>query len=366
VIDPARAKFDVASSEPDGEEEWEMDWRIKARLQAALSVLPGGEHLNHLFQRWATGTYPRDDRGFLGVLETTREHCDRLAPWLDKPLAEASFYEFGPGWDLLGPLACWSLGVDHQVLVDIRPLARRALVNRAIEQFGRVSVPFPLTRRPAGPLPAGRDFHRALRERYGIDYRAPGDARATDLPTGSIDCITSTNALNHIPTEEVRAILNECRRLLAPSGAASFRIDYQDNYAYFDPRISVYNFLRYPERAWGRYSPPLHYQNRLRHRDFMSLFEAANLEAVAVTTGEASEAELSLLRNLKIDGQFQGYTLPELAVRSAWVTLRARWTPPKSGFMQEGDTEGRRLAGRDSGIRRTGQREGKQRASLPA
>src|SRR5207253_9552486 len=65
---------------------------------------------------------------------------------------------------------------------------------------------------------------RMLQECFGIEYRAPCDARRTALGDGSVDYITSTNTLEHIPADDLPAILRECHRLLTPGGFLSYRV----------------------------------------------------------------------------------------------------------------------------------------------
>ncbi len=45
-----------------------------------------------------------------------------------------------------------------------------------------------------------------------------GDARKVDLPAARFDQILIFGLLHHLPDEDVRAVLSECRRLLAPGG----------------------------------------------------------------------------------------------------------------------------------------------------
>src|SRR5262249_61748087 len=54
------------------------------------------------------------------------------------PVEEATFYEFGAGWDLAIPLGFTALGGPHQVLVDIRPVVRAALVNDSLELYAHL------------------------------------------------------------------------------------------------------------------------------------------------------------------------------------------------------------------------------------
>lgn len=45
-----------------------------------------------------------------------------------------------------------------------------------------------------------------------------GDAKKVDLPDGRFDQVLIFGLLHHLPDDDVRAVLKECRRLLAPGG----------------------------------------------------------------------------------------------------------------------------------------------------
>jgi SAM-dependent methyltransferase len=168
------------------------------------------------------------------------------------------------------------------------------------------------------------DLVDELRRLHGITYRAPCDARSTTLRTGSIDVITSTNTLEHIPPGDIRGILAECHRILADDGLLSFQIDYEDHYSFFDRRISGYNFLRYSDAAWRVWNPDLHYQNRLRHRDYREMIEAAGFEILDEHRRDGDAVERAALRALRLAPRFHGYREDELAVLNSSMVLRKR------------------------------------------
>lgn len=107
---------------------------------------------------------------------------------------------------------------------------------------------------------------------YGIEYRAPYDAASTDFDDKSLDACISTNTLEHIPKESIISIFSELYRTLKDNGIVSARIDYSDHYAHSDKTISLFNFLKFDENAWKRYNHNCHYQNRLRHYDYLKIF----------------------------------------------------------------------------------------------
>ena len=136
--------------------------------------------------------------------------------------------------------------------------------------------------------------------------------------------MTSTNTLEHIPVADIRLILKECRRLLKKDGIISFIIDYKDHYSYCDPKITVYNFLKYTDSAWRWYSPAFHYQNRLRHKDHIRLIQEAGFEVIEENLSQPSEVDLARLQLANISTPFKlEYSVSELAIRDAHVVMRA-------------------------------------------
>jgi SAM-dependent methyltransferase len=271
--------------------------------------VPQGARLNYAFQRHVTRGLPVSDAKLARRVARAQEHLDALAAAGVGP-GDGRFFEFGSGWDLAMPLALHGLGVTDQLLVDIRPLARAKLVDD-------------MARRLPGSLPArhGRPLVEHLAD-LGITYRAPCDAAATGLPDGSIHAVTSTNTLEHIPATDIARILAECRRILAPGGAMSFVIDYEDHYAKFDPSIDVFHFLAHDERSWRRFNPDLHHQNRLRHHQYLALFEAAGFEVVSDRPRWPGAEAVAALDPSDLADPWRTMTVDQLAITGSHVVLR--------------------------------------------
>jgi SAM-dependent methyltransferase len=302
-----------------------IDWRCKALVQLAFSSIPKGQHLNYLFQRYVTRSLPASEAGFAGNLSYAKRHIDAVQRYLHRPIDQATFFEFGAGWDMTIPLAFYTFGVENQIIVDIRNLLKRSLVNDTIEKYQNMAPDVVVTRKPLRHLNGRqRDARVILRNQYGIDYRAPCDARQTGLQSRSIDCITSTSTLEHIPAADITSILRECHRILRDDGLMSVLIDYDDHYSYFDTTISGYNFLQYSDRMWATFNPALHYQNRMRHRDYLNLFDAAEFDIVEEQCKEGTETDLKAIEQLSLEERFGAYSLRELAVRNALIVVRKR------------------------------------------
>ena len=293
-----------------------MRWLAKAAVQKGFGVLPQGERLNYLFQRRVLHSLPAGDGALRQKFSRALQHLGAYqehGPGV--PAADATFYEFGAGWDLAIPVAYALLGVGRQVLVDIRPSARVELVNDSLASYERLRGELEgIAGRELRPLGGPISRLEELEHRFGIRYLAPCDARGTGLPAESIEFVSSTDTCEHIPGADLAEIFRECFRLLRPGGAFSCRIDLQDHYAYFDRSLSKYNFLRYSDRAWSLVNSPLHHQNRLRSPEYLQLVREAGFELVVEKPSGPSEAGLKELESLPLAPRFRKYPPEELGV----------------------------------------------------
>jgi hypothetical protein len=294
-----------------------MRWQCKVAVQKTLSLIPGagGERANYLLQRRVSKKLPADDDQFFLHFDESVRHVRVFNEHGARRHDRIRAYEFGAGWDLVGPLSLWALGVSQQVIVDIDAHVRFGLVNHSIAQLLRHHTALEdragrsLRRPDPSPVRSPADLH----ERFGIDYRAPCDARATGLEPNSFDLILSTFTLEHIPPDDIVAILRESARLLADRGVVSCSIDMNDHYAFDDPRISVYNFLRYSDRRWRLVNSALHYQNRLRARDYRDLFADAGLFVLDEDLDTPAAEQREQLRQLPLAPRFaREYLVDEL------------------------------------------------------
>jgi SAM-dependent methyltransferase len=304
-----------------------MRWLAKAAVQRGLGFFPGqGERVNYVFQRHLLRSLPAGEAGLRQKFLRATKHLDayeKNGPGI--PAADATFFEFGAGWDLAIPLAYALLGVGHQVVIDIRPSARRELVNDTMAAFERLRRELEAAAgRRLGHLGGDVASLAELEPRLGIRYLAPCDARATGLPGSSVDFVSSTDTCEHIPAADLAAIFAECRRLLRPGGAFSCRIDLQDHYAYFDKSLSRYNFLRFPDRTWALVNSPLQFQNRLRAPEYLRLVRDAGFEVVAERPSGPSEEGRAELQALPLAERFRGFSLDELGVTVLGFVARAR------------------------------------------
>jgi SAM-dependent methyltransferase len=223
-------------------------------------------------------------------------------------------YEFGAGWQLGVAIASAMLGVGRQTVVDRFRLADDALLRHSVDHIAGL---IELDRRGDSAVRASTTAD-AL-DQLGVTYLAPVDVAATGLDGEGFDFASSTSTLEHVPTHEIPLLLTECHRLLRPGGTLTLLIDYKDHYAGFDPSCSAYNFLRFDDRRWRKYSPSFHYQNRLRHSDYLRFVELAGFEISEVTTIDATDSDRHWLSENEIDPSFARYEREDLLVRDAHI-----------------------------------------------
>ena len=262
-----------------------MNFRIKCAIQHAFSVVPGGHRLNYLMQRYVTRVYPMDDAALDEHRTIVRRHLANYSDLFGGSPKTA--FEFGSGWHLADTIILGLSGCEDVIASDIRPLTRRFLVDDVLKRVGA----------------------KSLNEAH-VRYIAPMDARKTGLANRSVDLIISSTVLEHIPLVVIRGIMQECRRILR--GTCSFYIDYKDHWSYFDRSISHLNFLQYSPSKWAIYNPQLHYQNRLRHSDYLKVFIETGFSVRSIETERKAIPQLRT---------FQSYDDEDLEITGAWFTL---------------------------------------------
>ena len=277
----------------------DVNWKAKAFFGWVLSALPGGSTLYYLAQRHLLRSLPMPEQDFRIRVEAACWHLGNYQQHGRQPLGDATFLEFGTGWDLVIPMVLASAGVGHQVLLDRERLARVELVDSSLARLHAI-VPADirctvgtlpdLARLPdSGPRPGTlAPFLAGL----GIEYRAPADARATGLPDTVCDAVTNTATLEHIPEAAIAQIMPEMFRVLRPGGLLSCEIDLSDHFSHSDPSISPWHFLRYSERTWRWLNSDLLYQNRLRASAHIALIQAAGFEIIQLERGFPSGVDV--------------------------------------------------------------------------
>ena len=259
----------------------------------AFSRLPFGGALNYFFQRRIVHSLPMSDAKFHEKRNAALTHLD----YYHRYRPDGAFcYEFGCGRELSMAMKMSIEGFREIHCADVLPLLREDLVNHSLHQYERFWHEYP--------------------DMAKIHYAAPLDFKKTPYPSDFFDLIYSHTVLEHVPTKDILPLLTECRRILRPDGIISCFIGYADHWHYFDRSITPYNFLQYSERQWRKYSPSFQYQNRLRHSDYLKLFEEAGFEVLEVNPTSEDDAVFDTVR---LHPEFSRYDRDDLKIIEAWV-----------------------------------------------
>jgi len=248
-----------------------VDWRVKSLAFRALSRVPYGDELHYFAQRYLLGSFPRPRKRLDALWEKARQFVDAFSTYgPGTPLANVRFLEIGAGRDLSVPIALRLQGVGRVDAVDISRLAKLDLVGHsAAHMAARATVP-----------PIRVDSWDDV-EAFGVMYHAP--ANLGSFAEASIDCVCSNEVLEHLDPEHLRETADATRRLLRPGGISVHTIDYSDHYARSDTRIDRFNFLTFDDRAWRKHDSAFQYVNRLRHSDYVRIFESSGLRLLSAT-----------------------------------------------------------------------------------
>lgn len=306
-----------------------MKWICKSAAQQIFSYLPKGSVMNYLCQRHITKSLPINEKVFLSRVKIAADNIERYLKYnsCNILLGKARFYEFGVGWDAIMPLAYYLMGVNFQTLVDIRPLLRGKLVKGILKNFEmhKKKLGVLLKRDPKETLNLIYDWQDVcfLKKYLGIMYKAPCDPRSTGFESESFDFISATHTLEHVPARDILLVMKECRRLLKKGGIACFAIDYRDHYSFFDSKISIYNFLKYPSFVWNFFNSSIFYQNRLRHRDYINIINNSGLQIVEDLPDKPAQDDIKRLKQIHLYKEFRDkYSLDEMMIPMSIIVAR--------------------------------------------
>lgn len=298
-----------------------MNFKIKCSVQSVLSALPYNDRLNYLLQRYLSHSLPFNDDQFIKKTEDSLLHYRNFEEFNSISEKSNKYYEFGAGWHLIIPVSMCLLNFEV-FCVDLRYLVFPDLIKDTLQKFikNRDRIPFKFKKQVAYPS-SGVTIMNYLKDNLGLHYFAPYDARETQFNDCQFDFISSTFTLEHIPQKDILPIFEECYRILKKGGVFSMVIDYQDHWSYFDSSITRYNFLKYSDKKWKKFNPSLHYQNRMRHNEYLDIISGTKFKIVKNTPHLPSESDINNLKTMTLDEKYKNIDLFDLGIRSAEIVL---------------------------------------------
>jgi SAM-dependent methyltransferase len=306
-----------------------MNWKIKAHILAVLSRCPSGKAVYQTLQH-SLGTDRTSVEEYLAravnIVELIRESGRQPGGGI--------YLEIGTGWKPFLPFTLYLLGAERIFTLDINPWLTK---DQAFETARILGTKLDVLAQQLGLERSALEqryqaaMSRAkglpeLLEAFHVDYRCPADARDTGLRSESVDYVVSSNVLEHIPVEVLRAIHRESHRILRPGGLAVHRFNPEDHFSCDDSSITAVNFLRFSERQWRWYGGSgLAYHNRLRCVQHQRLFEAEGFDLLVRRTRMNERALRAIVQGeVPIHADFQGFSPEELAADYMWVVAQRR------------------------------------------
>ena len=304
---------------------------LKAAVQKTISYLPYKTQINYFFQKYVTKGVLLTDDYFELKITHARDHLQYYYENSDGLFEEKIALELGAGWYPIVPVAMFLSGFETIISLDIANWMNKDKIIQTLEKFiewennGRLEAFLPHMEQERWEqlqeivqLKNKIDQEqvcRLLRLKYLVK-----DARNTELPSQSIDFISSNNTFEHIYPLILKYIIKEFSRLLAPEGVMSHFIDLSDHFAHFDSSITIYNFLKYSEKQWQKIDNSIQPQNRLRWKDYTNIYQELGIqyEAKQVRLGD-----LEALHQVNVHPEYATYTPEELAISHGYLITQS-------------------------------------------
>jgi hypothetical protein len=294
---------------------FKVDWRAKSFAFNVFDRILFGEKIYFLFQKYITKTAPRRLSPTSKSGAVPIAHAQAIVSQRSD-FSSLTLLEIGAGWDLYTNMIYYCYGINHQIAIDVRRWGRAELVNAVIRHLqsdppeGHIRLPTVFV--------SEKNLDADLKRLYGIEYMAPYDATNTSLSAQSIDVITTTSVLEHVPEDIIHKIFKEYARIFKKNGLMRHVIDYSDHYSHADPKITPFNMLQFSENDWQKHNPGIHYQNRLRTRDFTNMLEYHGFSVKSCSPWSGLSSELN---TISLDPMFKKYSNDELLELGATFTV---------------------------------------------
>ncbi len=311
-----------------------MHWKTKARIQHFISLLPSS--ISYATYYWIQRRF-----GGLKTINPVKKLKYGIATWtrikeFGYDPSGRTFLEVGTGWVPIVPLAYWLMGAKETITIDLNPYLKSELVLETLryisnhtEQIRKLFGPLLYKDRMADLIRFTRSQSfstNAFLDLSRITYVAPCDAANTKLPSRCINFHTSCRVFEHIPLESLENIINEGNRIISDNGLFIHRIDYSDHFAHSDKVISKINFLQFSDEEWNKYSGNRYmYMNRLRHDDYIHLFQSAGHRIIADDPSINQQVRELLRHNgLRLNEQFISKSEEVLSITGAWIVSKKK------------------------------------------
>lgn len=219
--------------------------------------------------------------------------------------------ELGPGDSVLAGLAARAMGAGRVWLMDAGAYAETdvRVCQEAVELLRSLGA--------APPDIAGCANLAEVLRRSDITYLTDGVAALKAIPTASVDFVWSQVVLEHVPVDELDALLTELRRVVRDNAIGIHGVDFRDHLG------GGLNNLRFSERTWesGLFRHSGFYTNRIRCHDMVARFEAAGFSVLTLRETRWSKMPLPPARMAL---PYRNCALDNLLIAEAELLIRPK------------------------------------------
>lgn len=282
----------------------------KASIKACIPFKRQLRSAFRTFRPYASADPDNDDLALRQGLEIIRRARIAEHP-LDRVL------EIGTGWIPTIPYLLHAVGVGQVVMTDVEELIDDQ-THRLAAAFIAANV-----ERISHSLDIPTETLRVnLQQPFNSLYLHPFNKK--HVQPDSVDLVYSRTVLEHIRPPILRQILKDGRTYLRAGGLSIHFIDNSDHYQHRDSALSRLNYLRYADWVWQASQwEGQAYQNRLRHSDYVSLFQEAGYD-VLQAEGTADAGCIDDLKSMKVASRFEKYGVEDLATLTTLIVARNR------------------------------------------
>jgi hypothetical protein len=295
-----------------------MGWQTMVAKGALKRCIPFMPQLRRL-KRKLSGSTPE-----VANLWSTIHHAKVIFRELSAAggtVASARVLEIGTGWYPVIPMLMRLKGAKSVILTDIQPFldpvsfesARQFLLQNLDKISSELDLPVQEAR---AALNSFTDLEQA-----GFTYHCPFDPAT--LPDASLDIIYSRTVLEHIPPQVLVTLFKALAPKMAPHAVMAHHVDESDHLEHNDKSISRVHFLTLGDTAWRFINAAWDYQNRLRHHEFLPLFEQSGYDVLKAYEW-ADPRVLNILPSLKLVAPYNRMTAEQIAVMESVFVLRPR------------------------------------------
>lgn len=299
-----------------------MDWRIQVVGLNILENIPFGDRLHLKLQhRWGT----------LGDIDKENQLKNRIIPaiqeiktYSDFEFEESMICEVGTGWYAMTPIVFYILGAKeihtHDIVDWLTDGPVRDSLKTVSENLELLADSFDVTLEAMRQRLRSVDStgsYSALLKDCNTFYHTSGVE--IHEPPSHYDLFYSYSVLHRIPEDELHHLFERIVKFGKCDIVSHHVFEHMDILSFQDPNLNPYQFLTYSDRIYNMIQTKYSFQNRLRHSDFIDIFQEYGFEPLYV---KLQKDDSDYLTGLDLNDRFARKPNSDLITRRSRVLAK--------------------------------------------